>query len=171
MAQKLDIAFHAPAHSTTFTAGLKPFAEAAMHDVPSLEIALHPEGTRGGLLTTQVQLLESGSVDAAFVIPGFTPERFPDNFVFGIPGLFRDITEATLTYSRVVNAGVLRGYGEFHVIGAFSGASAPSRPPPRSTQQMPRSSRSSLPGWRRIRAIPPILDAVKSEVAKLRADA
>jgi TRAP-type C4-dicarboxylate transport system substrate-binding protein len=119
-AAKLDIAFHALAHSTTFTAGLKPFAEAVMRDAPdAIEIALHPDGTRGGLLTTQAQLLESGGADAAFVIPGFTPERFPDNFVFGIPGLFRDITEATLTYSRVVNAGVLRGYGDFHVIGAF----------------------------------------------------
>jgi TRAP-type transport system periplasmic protein len=115
----LDIAFHAPAHSTTFTAGLKHFAEAVMRDVPDLAIALHPDGTRGGLLTTQVQLVESGSVDAAFVIPGFTPDRFPDNFVFGIPGIFRDITEASLTYSRVVNAGVLRGYSDFHVIGAF----------------------------------------------------
>jgi TRAP-type C4-dicarboxylate transport system substrate-binding protein len=119
-AARLDIAFHAPAHSTTFTAGLKPFAEAVMRDAPdAVEIALHPDGTRGGLLTTQVQLLESGGADAAFVIPGFTPERFPDNFVFGIPGLFRDITEATLTYSRVVTAGALRGYGDFHVIGAF----------------------------------------------------
>ena len=116
---KLDIAFHAPAHSTTFTAGLKPFVEAVMHDVPGLEIALHPNGARGGSLTTQMQLLENGGVDAAFVIPGFTPERFPDNFVFGIPGLFRDITEASLTYSRVVDAGVLRGYNDFHVIGAF----------------------------------------------------
>jgi TRAP-type transport system periplasmic protein len=119
-AARLDIAFHAPAHSTTFTAGLKPFAEAVMRDAPdAVEIALHPDGTRGGLLTTQVQLLESGGADAAFVIPGFTPERFPDNFVFGIPGLFRDITEATLTYSRVVTVGALRGYGDFHVIGAF----------------------------------------------------
>lgn len=118
-AAKLDIAFHAPAHSTTFTAGLKPFAEAVMRDVPDLEIALHPNGKRGGLLTTQVQLLDSGGADAAFVIPGFTPERFPDNFVFGIPGLFRDITEASLTYSRVINTGVLRGYDGFHVIGAF----------------------------------------------------
>ncbi|HXR87261.1 MAG TPA: TRAP transporter substrate-binding protein DctP [Stellaceae bacterium] len=119
MRDTLDFAFHAPAHSTTFTAGLKPFAEAVMRDAPGLEIALHPDGTRGGLITTQLQLVESGGADAAFVIPGFTPERFPDNFVFGIPGLFRDITEATLTYSRVVNAGVLRGYGDFHVIGAF----------------------------------------------------
>lgn len=120
MPARLDIAFHAPASSTTFTAGLKPFANAVMRDVPGeIEIVLHPNGTRGGLLTTQLQLVESGGADAAFVIPGFTPERFPDNFVFGIPGLFRDITEATLVYSRVVNAGLLRGYGDFHVIGAF----------------------------------------------------
>lgn len=117
---RIDIAFHAPAHSTTFTAGLKPFADAVMRDAPGVvEIALYPEGSRGGLLTTQLQLLETGGADAAFVIPGFTPERFPDNFVFGIPGLFRDITEASLVYSRVVNAGLLRGYGDFHVIGAF----------------------------------------------------
>jgi TRAP-type C4-dicarboxylate transport system substrate-binding protein len=120
MAAKLDIAFHAPAHSTTFTGGLQPFADAVRRDTGgAVEIALHPEGARGGLLTTQLQLVESGGADAAFVIPGFTPERFPDNFVFGIPGLFRNITEATLTYSRVVNAGLLRGYGDFHVIGAF----------------------------------------------------
>jgi len=119
MGEKLDIAFHAPAHSTTFTAGLRPFAEAVMRDVPGLEIALHPEGARGGLLTTQLQLLESGGADAAFVVPGFTPHRFPDNFVFGIPGLFRDITEASLSYSRVVAAGLLRGYVDFHVVGAF----------------------------------------------------
>lgn len=117
---RIDIAFHAPAHSTTFTAGLMPFADAAMRDAAgALEIALHPDGTRGGTLTTQLPLVESGAVDAAFVIPGFTPERFPDNFVFGIPGLFRDITEASLVYSRAVNAGRLRGYGDFHVIGAF----------------------------------------------------
>lgn len=120
MTAKLDIAFHAPAHSTTFTAGLKPFADAVLRDASgAVEIALHPDGTRGGLLTTQLQSLETGGADAAFVIPGFTPERFPDNFVFGIPGLFRDITEASLVYSRVVNAGLLRGYGDFHVIGAF----------------------------------------------------
>ena len=120
MAERLDIAFHAPASSTTFTAGLKPFADTVMRDAPGeIDIVLHPDGTRGGLLTTQLQLVESGGADAAFVIPGFTPERFPDNFVFGIPGLFRDITEATLTYSRVVNGGLLRGYGDFHVIGAF----------------------------------------------------
>jgi TRAP-type transport system periplasmic protein len=116
----LDIAFHAPAHSSTFTAGLQPFVEAVMHDAEgAVEIALHAEGSRGGLLTTQLHLLEAGGTDAAFVIPGFTPERFPDNFIFGIPGLFRDITEATLTYSRLVNAGLLRGHGDFHVIGAF----------------------------------------------------
>ena len=120
MTAKLDIAFHAPAHSTTFTAGLRPFAEAVMRDAPgAVEIALHPDGARGGLITTQLQLVESGGADAAFVIPGFTPERFPDNFVFGIPGLFRDIAEATLVFSRVVAAGLLRGYAGFHVIGAF----------------------------------------------------
>jgi TRAP-type C4-dicarboxylate transport system substrate-binding protein len=120
MVDRIDIAFHAPATSTTFTAGLKPFADAVTRDAAgAVEIALHPDGTSGGLLTTQLQLVESGDVDAAFVIPGFTPQRFPDNFVFGLPGLFRDIVESTLVFSRVVNAGRLRGYENFFVIGAF----------------------------------------------------
>jgi TRAP-type C4-dicarboxylate transport system substrate-binding protein len=117
---KLKLAFHPPAVSATFEGSLKPFAEAVTKEAAgAVKIELCPGGVLGGLLTTQVELVERGTADAAFVIPGFTPERFPDNFVFGIPGLFRDITEASLVFSRVVNAGKLSGYDDFFVIGAF----------------------------------------------------
>lgn len=117
---KLKVAFHPPAASATFQGSLKPFAEAVTKEAAgAVEIELCPGGVLGGKLTTQVELVDSGAADAAFVIPGFTPERFPDNFVFGIPGLCRDITEASLVFSRVVNAGKLSGYGGFVVIGAF----------------------------------------------------
>jgi TRAP-type C4-dicarboxylate transport system substrate-binding protein len=117
---RVRIAFHPPARSATFQGSLKPFAEAATREAGgAVDIELCPDGTLGGKLTTQLALVESGDADAAFVIPGFTPERFPDNFVFGIPGLFRDITEASLVFSRVVAVGKLRGYENFFVIGAF----------------------------------------------------
>lgn len=116
----IRIAFHPPAGSITFEGGIKPFAEAAMRDAGgTLNIELCPEGKLGGLLTTQLDLVERGIADAAFVIPGFTPERFPDNFVFGIPGLFHDIIEASLVFNRAVSAGTLSGYDGFFVIGAF----------------------------------------------------
>jgi TRAP-type transport system periplasmic protein len=119
-AAAIRVAFHPPAGSTTFTAGIVTWARAVERDAEgAIKITLLPDGTGGGTLTAQLQLVESGAVDAAFVIPGFTPARFPDNFVFGLPGLFHDITQSTLVYSRLVNAGLLRGYDDVFVIGAF----------------------------------------------------
>lgn len=119
-ATRIRIAFHPPAASITYQGGIRPFAEAAMRESNgALAIELCPDAKLGGLLTTQIELLDNGAADAAFVIPGFTPERFPDNFVFGIPGLFRDIVEASLVFSRVVGTGVLRGYEGYQIIGAF----------------------------------------------------
>ena len=114
------VAFHPPAASITFRGGIEPFAEAVTREAAgTLALRLCPNGVLGGLLTTQLALVESGAADAAFVIPGFTPSRFPDNFVFGIPGLFRDVTEASVVFSRTVRSGALAGYGDFFVIGAF----------------------------------------------------
>lgn len=116
---RLTIAFHPPPASITFTV-IKAFAEATTKDAgKALDIALYPDAALGGLLTTQLELVDRGGADAAFVIPGFTPQLFPDNFVFGIPGLFRDVTEASLVFSRLVHAGKLAGYGDHVVIGAF----------------------------------------------------
>ncbi len=116
----IKLAFHPPDASITFQGGLKPFAEAVTHDAAgAVAVALYPGAALGGMLTDQVELVERGEADAAFVIPGFTPQLFPDNFVFGIPGLFRDITEASLVFSRLVQSGALAGYERFFVIGAF----------------------------------------------------
>lgn len=116
----LTIAFHPPPASITFRGAIEPFAEAVKQAANgTLAIRLCPDGSLGGLLTNQLALVESGGADAAFVIPGFMPARFPDNFVFGIPGLFRDVTEASLVFSRAVQNGTLAGYDEFLVIGAF----------------------------------------------------
>jgi len=59
-----------------------------------------------------------GVADMAWVNPGLTPDRFPDNDVLEFPGLFRDLKEATLVSTRVVASGALRGYDDFFVIAA-----------------------------------------------------
>ena len=61
-----------------------------------------------------------GAVDLAFVVPGYTPARFPDNTVIELPGLFADVHEATLVYTRLIAANELRGYDELFVVGAFA---------------------------------------------------
>jgi TRAP-type C4-dicarboxylate transport system substrate-binding protein len=53
-------------------------------------------------------------------LPGYTPERFPDNTVIEVPGLFSGIREATRVYTNLIAMNALRGYEELHVVGAFA---------------------------------------------------
>jgi len=53
-------------------------------------------------------------------VPGQNPERFTDNVVIELPGLFADVREATLTYTKLVSTGSLDGYNDFFVIGAYA---------------------------------------------------
>jgi TRAP-type C4-dicarboxylate transport system substrate-binding protein len=61
----------------------------------------------------------SGTADIAYVVPGMTRERFPDNAIAEMPGLYRDMREATLVFTRLIAANALRGFEDFFVIGAF----------------------------------------------------
>jgi TRAP-type C4-dicarboxylate transport system substrate-binding protein len=76
-------------------------------------------------------LVLDGGADFAFVNPGLTPEQFPDDGVMELPGLFRDVREASMVYTRLVATGALRGYDDFFVVGAIVGGpqSIHTRPP------------------------------------------
>ena len=73
-----------------------------------------------GPVAEQPRLLLDGVADIAWVVPGQTPYRFPDNELLEMPGLFRDLREGTLVYTRLVAANALRGYDDFFVIGAYT---------------------------------------------------
>jgi TRAP-type C4-dicarboxylate transport system substrate-binding protein len=53
------------------------------------------------------------------VVPGYSPERFSDNSVVELPGLFRDTREGTEVYTRLIAQEALKGYEDFVVIGAY----------------------------------------------------
>ena len=84
-----------------------------------VEIELYPSGTLGRVQKELPQLVLDGTADIAFIIPGRS-ELFPDNAVVELPGLFRDVREATLTYTRLVANGALAGYRDFFPIGVFA---------------------------------------------------
>ena len=84
-----------------------------------IEIEVYFSGALGKSQAQQPQLVLDGVADIAFVIPGMSPDRFADNDIIELPGLFRDLREATLTYTRLIAANALRGYDEFLVIGAY----------------------------------------------------
>jgi TRAP-type C4-dicarboxylate transport system substrate-binding protein len=120
---ELKLAFFASETADSFRYGIKPFVDAVNTEGQgAVSIKVYPDGALGKSIAEQPQLVSSGAADIAWVVPGQTPYRFPDNEVLEMPGLFRDVREATLVYTRLVTAGALRGYQDFVVVGAFGTA-------------------------------------------------
>jgi TRAP-type C4-dicarboxylate transport system substrate-binding protein len=118
---KLKLSYFSSDRSQSNLHAIKPFVDAVNAESKGLvEIEVYFSGTLGKLQAQQPQLVLDGVADIAFVVPGQTPNQFPDTAVIELPGLFRDTREATLSYTRLIAANALKGYEEFFVIGAFS---------------------------------------------------
>jgi TRAP-type transport system periplasmic protein len=96
-----------------------------------IEIEIFTSGSIGKSYPGQIQLVLDGTADFAFINPALTPERFPDDAAIELPGLFNDVREASLAYTRLLASGTLRGYEDFLVVGALAGGpqSIHTRPP------------------------------------------
>jgi TRAP-type transport system periplasmic protein len=117
---KLKLGFFATDTEMTYVTVIKPFAEAVNKEAPgAVVIDLFPNGALGRDLPQQPQMVLDGVSDIAFAIPGVSPGRFADNGVIELPGLVKDLREATLLYTRVIQANLLRGYDDYFVIGAM----------------------------------------------------
>jgi TRAP-type C4-dicarboxylate transport system substrate-binding protein len=117
----LKLAFFSSDRSAPFKTGIKPFLDAVNSEAKGLvEIQLHPSGALASDIAREPQLVLDGGADLAFIVPGYTPDLFPDNAMIELPGLFRDLREATHVYSRLVAEKALRGYRDFLVIGAYA---------------------------------------------------
>lgn len=122
---ELKLAFFTSDKTDTFRYGVKPFVDAVNAEGKGLiAIKVYPDGALGNALAEQPNMVQEGTADIAWVVPGQTPYRFPDNQALELPGLFRDLREGTLVYTRLIAANALRGYQDFYVVGAF--VSAPS---------------------------------------------
>jgi TRAP-type C4-dicarboxylate transport system substrate-binding protein len=118
---KLKMAYFSSDRTTTYLAAIAPFVDAVNAEAAGLlQIDVSVSGALGKNPAQQLQLVLDGTADLAFVVPGYTPERFPDNAVIELPGLFKNIREATLTYTGLIAANALRGYDDLFVVGAFA---------------------------------------------------
>lgn len=129
---KLKMAYFSSDQEPPYVSVLKPFADAVNREANgTIEIVPYTGGVLGRSYPRQAQLVLDGVADMAWINPSLTPERFPDNAVIEFPGLFLDLREATLVYTRLVAARALRGYDDFFVIA--TGANYPlmihTRPP------------------------------------------
>ena len=116
----LKLAFFGSDRSSTYLAAIKPFVDAVNAEGKGLvEIQPYLSGTLGKEIAQQPQIVLDGKADLAFIVPGYTPELFPDNTVLELPGLFRNGTDATRVYTRLIAERALMGYRDFVVIGAY----------------------------------------------------
>jgi TRAP-type C4-dicarboxylate transport system substrate-binding protein len=116
----LKLAFFSSDRSTTYLAAVKPFVDAVNAEGKGLvEIVLYSGGVLGRDIARQPQVVLDGGADIAFVVPGYSPERFSDNSVVELPGLFRNTREGTEVYTRLIAEDALKGCEDFVVIGAL----------------------------------------------------
>jgi TRAP-type C4-dicarboxylate transport system substrate-binding protein len=117
---KLKLSLITSDRSLIYQAAVKPFVDVINAEAKGLlEIEVYFSGTLGKVAAEQPQLVADDLADIAFIIPGYTPERFYDDSIIELPGLYHDMREGSLVYTRLIAAGALRGYKEFFVIAAL----------------------------------------------------
>jgi TRAP-type C4-dicarboxylate transport system substrate-binding protein len=82
----------------------------------ALEIEFYPGGSLGRNPVQQLKLVLDGVADMAWVVPGYTPGRFEDVDVVGLPFLVRNSTEASVALTRMQQRNQLGGFDDLKVL-------------------------------------------------------
>jgi TRAP-type C4-dicarboxylate transport system substrate-binding protein len=118
---QLKLGYFSSDREPPYTAVMKPFADAVNKAAKGiLEIQTLPGGVLGRSYGQQAQLVLDGVADMAWVNPSLTPELFSDAAIMQLPGLFRDLEEATMAHTAIMRGASLRGYEKFYAIGSFA---------------------------------------------------
>src|SRR5581483_4486981 len=105
-------------------ASIKPLVDGVNAEGKGIvQIKVYFSGAINSVQSLEPQLVSDGIADLALIVPGRTPNRFPDSSILEMPGLFRDSREASLTFMRLAQSGMLAGYEDVIVLGAFVSAS------------------------------------------------
>lgn len=113
---KLKFATFSPDSERLFNTVMKPFVAGVNKDSGgTVEIEIYPNGALGRAPQQQAQMVLDGVTDIGFVVPGFTPGRFPDSEVLELPGMFRDLKEGTTVYTRMVASGAIKDFNTDYV--------------------------------------------------------
>jgi len=116
----LKLSFFTSDTEVNYVKVIKPWIDAVNADSSgAVRIESYPNGALGKSILAQPQLVLDGVADIAFVNPSLVPGRFPDDQVFELPGLLRDLKEGVRLYEALVQSNGLRGYSDYYVIGSF----------------------------------------------------
>jgi TRAP-type C4-dicarboxylate transport system substrate-binding protein len=117
---KLKFSFFTSDRSNIYQNSIKPFVDAVNDEGKGLiEINVSFSGAISAVQALQPQLVADDTADMALIVPAQSPDRFADSAVMELPGIYRNAREASLVFTRLIEANALEGYKDFFVIGAF----------------------------------------------------
>lgn len=124
-ARELTFATFVPASSPTVEAVFQPWVDwfneqAAAEDI---SVKLYAGGTLGRNPAAQAELVANGVADITITVPSYTPGVYPDYDIFELPGFAADAAEGSNAVKALYEEGMLRGYEDFEVIGAYTSGS------------------------------------------------
>jgi TRAP-type C4-dicarboxylate transport system substrate-binding protein len=118
---KLKFSVFSPDTERLYNTVKKPFAATVNQEsAGTIEIELYPNGALGRAPQQQAQMVIDGVADIGFIVPPFTPGRFPGSEVLELPGMFQDLAEGTRVYTHLVESGMLRDFGDFFPIAMWA---------------------------------------------------
>lgn len=112
----LKLSFFGSPKDPTYADVLVPWMEAINAEGAGIvRIDAFPGGALVRGPAGQAKAVSDGVVDMAWVVPAYTPGRFPDNDVMELPGVIHDVRESSIAIRRLYDQGMLSGYDDFYV--------------------------------------------------------
>ena len=112
----LKLSFFASPKDPTYADVLLPWVEAINAEGKGIvRIDTFPGGALVRGPAAQAKAVTDGVADLAWVVPAYTPGRFPDNDVMELPGVIQNVKESSIAFRRLFDQGMLRGYDDFYV--------------------------------------------------------
>ena len=112
----LKLSFFASPKDPTYADVLVPWVDAINEEGKGVvRIDTFPGGALVKGPAAQAKAVSDGIADLAWVVPAYTPGRFPDNDVMELPGIIKDVKESSIAFRRLYDQGMLSGYDDFYV--------------------------------------------------------
>jgi len=119
----LRIGSYINARSIGISQVIRPWADAVQAETDNaVTIVEYWGGSLGKSPAKQFELVKSGVLDIAWILPGYTPGQFPEMGLFELPFLFDTALEAATVGWQLYDAGLLTGFDGVRLIGFFSTA-------------------------------------------------
>lgn len=99
---------------------VKPFFEKVERDAGgTIKIEMYTAGSLGRNPTKYLKHVKDGVMDMGWILNAYQPGQFPDDEVVNIPFVSENALESTLAINRMIKKGLLRGYDQTVLLGAF----------------------------------------------------